>query len=301
MLYSQECDVESDVIKGMELTMFFVVLCLFKYLKTSFHASEAAFYFTKNEIGGNGMIALVLDGDPKMLGFWEDRIHGWIFGAEVILCKTKEEAWIRSMLNEVDVFIVELMLNEDDRYHLSGLDFLVEIRRTKRYKYTPTIICTKIDDQKFFSYPKLHCFQYMEKPPREEALLECSDYLRYIDYIKRHFNDMEHIICIRNHRGFFCIDEREIIRMEIHKNYAILVSEDETLEVDVRLANSIKLELVKYGWIQCNRSDYVNRRYIMTYYRGFITLKKGGGNIQVTDLGKKELFQRMESEKRNLE
>jgi len=248
------------------------------------------------------MTALILDTDNKMVEFWMKRIQEWLPDTEIVCCKTKQEALWNSMIREIDIFIVNLVLEEKNRYKMSGLEFLVEIRKKPIYKLTDVIICTDIDDQHFFSYPNLHCYRYIEKPLREQDLRECYELLFYTDDRKRRMESNDSFIYIRNNRGFFCVDASVVVRMEIHKNRSLLITETEELEIDSRLANAMKEDLIHRGWIQCNRSDYVNKKYILLYYQGFLKLKKGFGNIPLTEIGKQGIRRMIEGQnKRNLE
>ncbi len=88
---------------------------------------------------------------------------------QVFVAATVEEAYVISMENTIHLFLVDIILNTDVRGDVSGLKFVETIRGIHKYKFSPLIFITSLEDPELYAYKELHCFGYIEKPfnPKE--------------------------------------------------------------------------------------------------------------------------------------
>lgn len=83
----------------------------------------------------------------------------------VIHCAhTVKEAYPLTFEHHIHLFLVDIVLNTKEPGDTSGLNFAKRIREVSRYKFTPLIFITSLEDPKYFSYSQLHCYGYIEKP-----------------------------------------------------------------------------------------------------------------------------------------
>ena len=66
--------------------------------------------------------------------------------------------------NDIDLFIVDIILEKEKPGDISGLQYVENIRKIDRYSFIPVIFVTSLEDAKFHTYEKLHCYSFIEKP-----------------------------------------------------------------------------------------------------------------------------------------
>ena len=73
------------------------------------------------------------------------------------------EAYKCAMETTVDVFVVDVILDTSVSGDVSGIKYVERIRTIDKYKFTPIIITSSLEDPKLHSYNYLHCYRYFEK------------------------------------------------------------------------------------------------------------------------------------------
>lgn len=74
------------------------------------------------------------------------------------------EACKIAMIQEIELFIVDIVLDTSVPGDVSGIEFVDRIRKITSYKYVPVVILAPLEDPKFFVFNHLHCYSYLEKP-----------------------------------------------------------------------------------------------------------------------------------------
>ena len=73
-------------------------------------------------------------------------------------------AYLCAMDNNIDLFLVDIILEPKIRNDSSGFKFAQDIRDVKRYKSVPIIVITSLAGLAEPLLKVLHCFDYIEKP-----------------------------------------------------------------------------------------------------------------------------------------
>lgn len=113
---------------------------------------------------------LILEDNVKTLTSLEKMIRE--ISPEIITfpAQTYEEACICAVKQQIDIFILDIILNTKQPGDTSGLAFAREMRNYKKYQLTPMIFITVLADPELYAYRELHSFGYLEKPfSMEEA------------------------------------------------------------------------------------------------------------------------------------
>lgn len=84
---------------------------------------------------------------------------GTIFCAE-----TKEEAYTYAVEEQIDLFLIDIILNSGNSQDVSGMVFAENLRQMERYKFVPIIFITALIDEYMHAFHKLHSYGYVEKP-----------------------------------------------------------------------------------------------------------------------------------------
>ncbi|MGN0308363.1 MAG: PleD family two-component system response regulator, partial [Lachnospiraceae bacterium] len=66
--------------------------------------------------------------------------------------------------NDIDLFIVDIILDTGKPADSSGLKFVSQIRKMEKYSFTPVIFVTALEDSRLYTYEELHCYRFFEKP-----------------------------------------------------------------------------------------------------------------------------------------
>ena len=83
---------------------------------------------------------------------------------EIKTASSQEAAAILAMKYNIDLFMLDIILNASNPGDVSGMKFAEHIRTLKKYKYTPIIFITALEDPELHAYSDLHCYYYVEKP-----------------------------------------------------------------------------------------------------------------------------------------
>ena len=83
---------------------------------------------------------------------------------QVYKAVNQNEAYALSMRITMDLFLIDIILDSTIPGDVSGMRFAGYIRGVERYKYTPMIFITALEDARLFAYSDMHCYYYLEKP-----------------------------------------------------------------------------------------------------------------------------------------
>ena len=64
----------------------------------------------------------------------------------------------------IHLFLIDIILDMKKPGDTAGLNFAREIREISKYRFTPLIFITSLEDPKLYSYSQLQCLSYIEKP-----------------------------------------------------------------------------------------------------------------------------------------
>ncbi len=83
---------------------------------------------------------------------------------EVYATDDLKDAYQYALENMVDVFVVDIILDTSRPGDTSGLKFVDNLRQIDKYAFVPVIFVTSLEDSKLYTYEKLHCYSFIEKP-----------------------------------------------------------------------------------------------------------------------------------------
>ena len=93
-------------------------------------------------------------------------------GKEIQIYDTSEigKAYQIAMERNIDVFLLDIILDPQKPGDMSGMIFADRIRQIEKYKFTPVIFLTGLEDPELHAYKELHCYGYLAKPYDPEKL-----------------------------------------------------------------------------------------------------------------------------------
>lgn len=203
------------------------------------------------------------------------------------------EAYKFAMEISIDIFIVDIILNSKVLGDVSGIQFIERIRTISKYKFTPIIITTSLEDPKLHSYSYLHCYRYFEKSYDSNELLETVLEVLHYETPK----DSSKMIYYKREGLLFSINTEDIIYIENCNRFLMYHCVDGVHKAPYKPCKKILDDMDLNDFIQCNRHTIVNRRYILFIdaVNRYITLINGYGNLEIGPRMKKEVMSRLKN------
>lgn len=146
---------------------------------------------------------------------------------QVYIAFDVKTAYQLALENHIHLFLIDIILDAKKPGDISGLNFVKEIREINKYKFTPLVFITSLEDPKFYSYSQLHCYAYIEKPFSvarvRDVILDALEYPikenndKYVYFRKdgivysKYIRDIIYIENSRRKIKIFC--KRQILRL----------------------------------------------------------------------------------------
>lgn len=202
------------------------------------------------------------------------------------------EAFRLALEQHINLFLVDIILKTDKPGDVSGLNFVREVRDISKYKFTPVIFITSLEDPKLYSYRQLHCFGYIEKPFSVEQVR--TTVLDALEFPTK--EDDERYVYFRKDGIVYSKCIKEIIHIENSKRKIVIYCINDKLEIPYKTCEEILKELDSDLFVQCSRYDIINRKYIeqIDYINRFVKMKYTEAPVEIGVIMKKSFKQRME-------
>lgn len=198
------------------------------------------------------------------------------------------------MENNIDLFIVDIILDTKRPGDSSGLKFIDHIRKIEQYAFTPVIFITALEDSRLYTYEELHCYRFFEKPfDSEELKEEIRHCLKFSDV-----RPEKKKLYFRKDGVVVSLKQEEIVYVESHRHYAqIHLKSGEKIKMPYLTLKRFLAEADSKEFIQCSRSMVINLDYMdnIDFSNGVISLNKGREKAEIGVRFKKllkEIFRR---------
>ncbi|MDE6847470.1 MAG: response regulator transcription factor [Lachnospiraceae bacterium] len=223
---------------------------------------------------------LILEDNDKTAALISQLLQECGSSVKIYIEKDIERAYALVMQNRIHLFIIDIILDISRPGDTSGIRFIESVRSIAKYKYTPVIFITSLQDPEIYAYRELHCYGYIEKPFAVEQVkkllteaLNCN--IAGQDDCVLHF---------RKDGILYPIQCNEIIYAQsTNHTICFYLTNGTEFKISYKTCKQILEEAECDDLIQCNRGAIVNRKYIsnIDIANGVITLR---GNIKV-DIG----------------
>ena len=223
---------------------------------------------------------LVLEDNNKSAAMIKQLIQECDRKAKVYIEKDLDRAYALVMQNTIQLFIIDVILDTARPGDASGIRFVKSVRDISRYKHTPVIFITAMQDPEIYAYRELHCYGYIEKP---FAIDQVRKLLRdAMDYNET--DQKEYVLHFRKDGVLYPISCSDIVYAQsTNHQICFYLANGTEFTVHYKTCKQILEEAEYDDFIQCNRGTIVNRKYItnIDVTNGLITLEK---NIKI-DIG----------------
>ena len=162
------------------------------------------------------------------------------------------------MEHHIHLFLVDIVLCQENKGDVSGLQFAKEIRNIKKYQFTPLIFVTALEDPKLHTYSELHCYSYIEKPFDANKVKDVVLQVLMFPVV----DDMERHMYFKKDGIIYSKRIKDIIYIESERRKVIIYSKDEMLEVPYKTFEELECELDSNFFVRCSRYTIINKTYI---------------------------------------
>lgn len=207
---------------------------------------------------------------------------------EIKTASNQEEAAILAMKYHIDLFMLDIILNASNPGDVSGMKFAEHIRTFQKYKYTPIIFITALEDPELHAYSDLHCYYYVEKPYDVEKVSSViSEALEFPAANKEPQN-----VFFRKDGILYKKEISEILYIENSRAGQTVYCTNGNLKLPYKPNHKILEELASDKFIQCSRYHIVNRDYIdkIDTVNRYIQLRNQKTQIEIGNSYKKKFL-----------
>lgn len=206
------------------------------------------------------------------------------------------EAYKLAMENQIDMFLIDIILDTSIPDDTSGLIFAENMRKTDRYKFVPMIFITALEDPQLYAFKELHCYGYLHKPFVEKEIKELI--IKALEY--KNPSDDSRNIYFRKNGIFYSKKLRDIVYIESRTGKMFIKTTDDELEIFYKSINSVLKDLDSVDFVKCSRSVIVNKNYIdmIDGTNRYIHLKNNYGTLEIGTIMKKRFLSEVFSEDR---
>lgn len=209
----------------------------------------------------------------------------------VFCVDNSSEAYKYAMENEIDLFLVDIILDGEDAHDVSGIVLIDSLRKYKRYEFTPVIFITSLVDEAMNAFHNLHCYDYIEKPFDFEKVGKIIS-----TALKAPLCDDRDcgVFYYRKDGVLYALNIDRMIYLEARLRNVMIYTLDETIEIPyVSLKNLLK-DLPRKYFIQCSRNVVVNRRFIKyTDKVNQVVQLRNGKTVKIGGKMKKGFFEEL--------
>lgn len=210
---------------------------------------------------------------------------------EIKTASGQEEASVLAMKYNIDLFMLDIILNASTPGDVSGMKFAEYIRSIPKYKYTPIIFTTALEDPELYAYSDLHCYYYVEKPyDVNKVSAVISEALEFPGNKKE-----SRSVFFRKDGILYKKDISDIIYIENSRAGQTVYCTNGNLKLPYKPNKKILEELGSDRFIQCSRYNIVNTDYIVQIdiVNRYIQLKNVKELIEFGNTFKRKLLKNM--------
>ncbi len=222
---------------------------------------------------------LILEDNDNSRTMLRQLLHQIDAGLKVVEAKNLQEAYFAAMEETMDLFLLDIMIDNKCPGDTSGIRFAEKMRRIARYRFTPIIFITLVEDQELYAFRNIHSYGYIEKPyDTAETKRLISEALQYAlpEYEERS-------VYFRKDGILYAVRIRDILFAESRQHILYVHKRQECLEIPYKTCKQFLQEVDSPSFLQCSRNTVINKKYIryvdipnryiaMEHYEGLVEI-----------------------------
>ena len=209
--------------------------------------------------------------------------------AEVYTATDVNTAYAVLMDRTIDTFLVDIILDTTRPGDSSGARLVGRIRKMEKYRFTPVIFITSLEDVTKYAYTDLNCLGYVEKPFSPETVKQLVEKALYFSTQK----DDNTFICFSKNGVFYPIKVYEIAYIDSMRHVVTVhLANGSTMTVPYKPCRDFLREADSDNLFQCSRSAIVNKNFVLNIDipNGYITMRGSGDKVEIGSTYKKKVL-----------
>ncbi len=223
---------------------------------------------------------LILEDNPATLEYLKSIVQEMDSGNMVWAFDNVRDAYHCAMERTIDLFLVDIILDTKLQGDASGLKFVESIRQVGHYSFTPVIFVTSLEDSRGYTYEKLHCYSFIEKPFNKDKVKQVvAQGLSFPGH-----NNNAKTLFFRKEGIVLAVNVEDIVYAEsIDRIMHIHTKQEDILTIPYITINKLLEETDSEDMIQCSRNTIVNKKFIFSVdlTNRIIRLKDDFGNVEI--------------------
>lgn len=163
-----------------------------------------------------------------------------------------------AMKCNVDLFMIDIILDSAMPGDVSGMTFAENIRMVQKYKYTPIIFVTALEDPRLHAYSDIHCYYYIEKP--FDPVGASRVIMEALEVPKK--KEEPHNVFFRKDGILYKKNISDIIYIENSRSGQVIHCINGDLKLPYSPNKLLMDKLHSSKFIRCNRYNIINMDYI---------------------------------------
>ncbi len=218
-----------------------------------------------------GKKVLILEDNKDALEMLSDIVKSVSEDIEIFRFSSMDGVYDVVMEHTIDLFIVDIVINPEQRGDVSGIRFIDHIRTIPRYEFTPVIFTSSLLDTKMYAYSELRSFSYIEKPYKADQVRDKVS--KALHYNSPSISDKT--MYFKQGGLIYALKCAEVIYAEnINRKMYFHRSDGNIIEIPYKTCKQIIDEANYKEFVQCNRNTIINWNYVerIDVIKGFIKL-----------------------------
>ncbi len=204
-----------------------------------------------------------------------------------------KDAYQYILENTVDLFIIDIILDTSRPGDTSGLKFVDNLRKIEQYAFVPVIFVTSLEDSKLYTYEKLHCYSFIEKPFDSKVVKKTIE--KCLRFPSKECE--KKTLYFRKDGIILAVELEKFVYAEcINHIMHIHIDNGEILKIPYVTLKKLLNDTADYNIVQCSRNTLINRDFVynVDITNRIIQLKDNHGRVEIGVMFKKymkEIFQ----------
>ncbi|MBP3604454.1 MAG: response regulator transcription factor [Lachnospiraceae bacterium] len=234
-------------------------------------------------------VVLIIEDDASQLEMLRRLVLKTSKDVEVLTANNSMVAYQALMERTIDVFLVDIVLDTENRGDTSGIRLVERFRKIPKYMFTPVIFVTSLEDSTMYAYKELNCIGYIEKP-FEPAQVMCL-VEKALNFTTARDTDVR--LSFRKDGIWYPVKIKDVVYMESLKHVMnIHFAKNSVLEIPYVTCKQILKDADCDCLVQCSRSTIVNRDYVHSVdpQNQYIVFKEKLGRVNIGVTYKKKMI-----------
>ena len=195
--------------------------------------------------------------------------------------------------NNIDLFIIDIILDTSKPGDISGLEFVDNLRKIAKYEFAPVIFITSLEDSKLYTYDKLQCQRFIEKPFDSKVVKKTIE--KCLRFPKKELEEKN--LIFRKDGILVMVEIDKLVYAECNNHIMHFhMDNSDILKVPYVTLKEILIKTEDYGIFQSRRNTLVNKAFVSNVdsTNRFIQLKHNHGRVEIGVMFRKhvkEIFQ----------